>query len=138
MREFTKSMVSFSWAMSLLGLQQMANLFTRQDPNRPKHKTTETFDNVTQATEGQLGDILKETFKAGDKLQRQMVNIMFGSFMPRGMNPGQMMGMASNTMQQASGCCGQGRQGSPDGMAQGATGWGPMPSGDAPPGAGMS
>ena len=129
MREFTKSMVSFSWAMSLFGIQQVANVFTRPDPNRPKHKTTEAFDSVTQSTEAQLGDILKETFKAGDKLQRQMVGMMFGSFMPRGMNPGQMMGMASDTMRTASGCCGQGRQGSSDGMGQEPKGWGPMPSG---------
>jgi hypothetical protein len=143
MREFTKSMVSFSWAMSLFSMQQLANLFTRQDPNQPRSKATDAFDCVTQATEDQLGDTLKETFKAGDKFQREMINMMFGGFRMPGMNPGQMTGMASDTMQQATGCCGQGDQGAagwgpmpPGGSPTGSTGWGPMPPGDPPTGSG--
>ena len=44
MREFTKSMTSYTWAMSLFGLQQMINIF------RPA-KATESLINVTKATE---------------------------------------------------------------------------------------
>lgn len=71
MREFTKSMTSYTWAMSLFGLQQMINVF------RPG-KATDAFNNVTKATEDQFGDALSATFLAGDNLQRGLVDLTFG------------------------------------------------------------
>lgn len=71
MRDFTKSMTSYTWAMSLFGLQQMINIF------RPG-KASESFNNVTKATEDQFGDALKATFRAGDNLQKGLVDITFG------------------------------------------------------------
>ncbi|HJP91129.1 MAG TPA: hypothetical protein VJ875_04185 [Pyrinomonadaceae bacterium] len=71
MREFTKSMTSYTWAMSLFGLQQMVNVF------RPG-KATESFNNVTKATEDQFGEALKATFRAGDNLQKGLVDVTFG------------------------------------------------------------
>jgi hypothetical protein len=71
MREFTKSMTSYTWAMSLFGLQQMVNVF------RPS-QATQSFNHVTKATEEQFGDALKATFRAGDNLQRGLVDMTFG------------------------------------------------------------
>jgi len=71
MREFTKSMTSYTWAMSLFGLQQMINVF------RPG-KAAESFNHVTKATEDQFGDALKATFRAGDNLQKGLVDVTFG------------------------------------------------------------
>lgn len=71
MREFTKSMTSYTWAMSLFGLQQMINIF------RPA-KATESFNKVTKATEEEFGDALKATFRAGDNLQKGFVDVTFG------------------------------------------------------------
>ena len=71
MREFTKSMTSYTWAMSLFGLQQMINVF------RPA-KAAQQLNNVTKATEEQFGDALKATFRAGDNLQRGFVDVTFG------------------------------------------------------------
>jgi hypothetical protein len=73
MREFTKSMMSYTWAMSLFGVQQMVNVF------RPS-KAVESFDHVTEATEEQFGDALKAAFRAGDNVQRGMVDLTFGVF----------------------------------------------------------
>src|SRR5207248_2003603 len=73
MREFTKSMMSYTWAMSLFGVQQMANAF------RPS-KATESFDNVTKATRDEFGEALRATFRAGDNLQRGLVDLTFGVF----------------------------------------------------------
>jgi hypothetical protein len=73
MREFTKSMMSYTWAISLFGIQQMANAF------RPS-KATESFDNVTKATRDEFGDALKATFRAGDNLQRGLVDLTFSVF----------------------------------------------------------
>jgi hypothetical protein len=71
MREFTKSMTSYTWAMSLFGLQQMVNTF------RPE-KAAQAFNNVTKATEEQFGDALKATFRAGDNLQKGFVDVTVG------------------------------------------------------------
>ena len=73
MREFTKSMMSYTWAMSLFGVQQMANAF------RPS-KATESFDNVTKATRDEFGEALRATFRAGDNLQRGLVDLTFSVF----------------------------------------------------------
>lgn len=71
MREFTKSLTSYTWAMSLFGVQQMFNVF------RPA-KATESFNNVTAATEEEFGDALKATFRAGDNLQKGLVDVTCG------------------------------------------------------------
>ena len=142
MRDFTKSMFSFSWAMSLFSVQQMANLFMMgQAPGRPRGKAAEAFDCVTRATEEQLGDALRETFKAGDKIQRGMLDMMFGAWLTGGMGARpmtQMMDMPMQAMQQGmpqmGGCCGQGMAWAPGGPTAGAQGWGPMPASDAPAG----
>lgn len=71
MREFTKSMTTYTWAMSLFGLQQMINVF------RPG-RATESFNNIAKATEEEFGDAFKATFRAGDNLQRGLVDVTFG------------------------------------------------------------
>jgi len=73
MREFTKSMMSYTWAMSLFGVQQAVNAF------RPS-KATESFDNVTKATREEFGDALRATFRTGDNLQRGLVDLTFSVF----------------------------------------------------------
>lgn len=71
MREFTKSMLSYTWAMSVFGVQQIFGVF------RPA-EAAKSFDYVTKATEEELGDALKATFKAGDNLQKGLVEVTFG------------------------------------------------------------
>jgi hypothetical protein len=71
MREFTKSMTSYTWAMSLFGVQQMVNVF------RPA-KATQAFNHVTKATEEQFGEALKASFRAGDNLQKGLVDVTCG------------------------------------------------------------
>jgi hypothetical protein len=71
MREFTKSMMSYTWAMSVFGVQQVFNVL------RPA-KAAQSFDSVTKATEEELGDALKATFHAGDNMQKGLVDMTFG------------------------------------------------------------
>jgi hypothetical protein len=127
MRDFTKSMFSFSWALSLFGVQQVANLMMAQAPDRTRNKAAEAFDCVTRATEDQLGDTLKETFKAADKLQRGMVDMMFGAWMSRD----RMTGMSPDNSQGTAGCCGSGMPWGPGDSPSGAGGWGPIPAANA-------
>ena len=70
MRDLTKSVASYTWAMSLFGVAQVANLL------KPS-QATKAFDHVTQATEDELGDVLKATFTVGDNLQRKLIDMSF-------------------------------------------------------------
>jgi len=70
MRNLTRSVASFSWAMSLFGAEQMANLIS---PRR----AADAFGTVARSTEGALGPGLRSAFQAGDRLQRAMVDVSF-------------------------------------------------------------
>jgi hypothetical protein len=70
MRNLTRSVASFSWAMSLFGLEQMANLIS---PRR----AGDALGAVTRTTEGTFGPGLQAAFQTGDRLQRSMVDLSF-------------------------------------------------------------
>lgn len=106
MRDLTKSINSFSWAISLFGLDQMMNLL------RPS-KAAAAFDAVTDATERQLGDVMKSTFRAGDNMQRAMVDMTMGFMSMEAMDPrrwtrmaGDVMGRTTEAARQAAGRAG--------------------------------
>src|SRR5262247_1852886 len=120
LRDLTKSMLSFSWGMSLFGAKQLVNSLTPE-------KATAAFDAVTRATEEQLGDAFKGAFRVGDRLQRNMVDMTFSILMLEAFNPSRMMKMASDVMQQTTGASGPGAQARPAGSQERATGWGPVP-----------
>ena len=144
MREFTKSIFSFSWAMSLFGIQQTTNLMAPE-------KAAKAFNSVTEATEGQLTDVMKTTFSAGDKLQRSAVDMTLGMFTGEALNPNKWMRMASDAAKQSAEAMTKGVQGVTSTVQQAAStataqgsgsasgtgsassgsqrqGWGPMPS----------
>lgn len=75
MREFTKSAVSFSWAMSMFGAHQVSSLFAPA-------KAAQAFDAVTGAAKEEFGDPLQALFGTADRLQREMVDLAFGLVIP--------------------------------------------------------
>lgn len=122
-RELTKSALSFSWAMSLLGLKQAVNL------GRPAQNGGDLFGPVTQVAVGQLDESMKGLFRSGDNLQSRAVDIAFSWLNPGNLlNPGRWLGVANwanpvewispdtwmraagSLTQAASGCCGQGQR----------------------------
>jgi hypothetical protein len=80
MREVTKAMMSYGWAMSVFGVQQMFSMFNMQ--GRQSSEATEAFNRVTECTADELSDVLRQTFRVGDTLQRGMLNTMFAILMP--------------------------------------------------------
>lgn len=145
MRELTKSILSFSWAMSLFGIQQTTNLMSPE-------KAAEAFDSVTEVTGEQFGDALKTAFRAGDKLQRNAIDMTIGMVTDQAVNPNKWMRMASDAAKQSAEAVTKGVQGVTSTVRQAATatsqggetgspsdsgsastasprqGWGPMPS----------
>jgi len=104
MREFNKSIFSFSWAMSLFGIQQTTNLMSPE-------KAAKAFNSVTEATEAQLTDVMRTTFSAGDKLQRSAVDMTLGMFTGEALNPNKWMRMASDAAKQSAEAMTKGVQG---------------------------
>jgi haloalkane dehalogenase len=81
MRDFTKNLFSFSWAMTLFGARQIASLVTPQQgpPQGPGQApgAAEAFDSVTDAVVRQFGANLRQTFDFGDRLQGEVVDALF-------------------------------------------------------------
>jgi hypothetical protein len=95
-------MMSYTWAMSVFGMQQMMNLLTPGTSQSSMCKAGQAFDNVTDATTKTFDPMLMNTFKAGDSLQRGMVDMMFSGLMAGGSDPNRWMQMGRDAMQQMS------------------------------------
>jgi hypothetical protein len=110
MREFTKSVLSYTWATSVFGVQQMINLVTPQG-SRQSHPATEAFNNATKCTADELGDAMRATYRLGDNLQRGMVDVLFSvatlGMFDRGGSRGRGSG-SSNLGEQTAGAFRQG------------------------------
>lgn len=76
LREFTKSAISFTWAMSLFGAQQAARLFAQ---GSARH----SFEGVVDATTSELSEPFRSVYRAGDRLQKEMVDMAFSLFSAR-------------------------------------------------------
>lgn len=118
MRDLTKSMLSFSWALPLFGMKQMMDMAAPRDPSRPFGRVTESFDAVTRAAQDQLGGAWNSAFRVGDQLQRSMVDLMFNLFSPDGGSPSRVMRSTSDVMQTSMSAAGQ-MAGAVAGAAQG-------------------
>ena len=118
MRDFTKSVFSFSWALSLFGFQQTLNIM---NPS----KAAKAFDHVTEAAMAGMGDPLKSTFKAADNLQRGMADLTPGLLTGEALNPSKWVKMTSDVINQSAEAVGQGIRAATSGGSQAASGWGP-------------
>ena len=94
MRDLTKSVNRFSWALSLFGLQQLTNVMT---PGRAE-ESTRALDAVSNAAESQLSDAFKRGVQAGDEFQRGVVDLAFGVF---NANPGKWVQTGSDALQRS-------------------------------------
>lgn len=80
--DLIKSLTRFSWALSLLGANQIANAF------RPGRQAATGFDAITRAAEEQFDETIQAAFQAGNQLQSGMVDLAcdaltFEAFAPR-------------------------------------------------------
>lgn len=72
MWDFAKALIGFSWAMSLFGVQQLANIMTPA-------KAARAFRDLTLATEAGLSSDLKAAFRAGHNLQKSFLDHTHGN-----------------------------------------------------------
>ena len=83
MRDLARSMMRFSWAMSVLGARQVANFLS---PGEGWNRSADSLDAVSDAASKEMGETMKSYYKAGDRLQSGMVDTM--SRRPQGVRPG--------------------------------------------------
>jgi hypothetical protein len=76
-------------------MRQMASLLA------PDCRGARAFDSVTRATEDQFGEALKATYRAGDTLQRGMVDATFSLFTLQPMSREGWMRTSMDLMQQS-------------------------------------
>ena len=88
MRHLARSMIRFSWAMSVLGARQAANLVAPRDGWQ---RSTEAFDAVSHAAAEEMGETMKSFYQAGDRLQSGMIDSMSRLFRGNWSEPGKVM-----------------------------------------------
>ena len=110
MQDLTKSMMSFSWAMTLFGANQAANMLMPRDPASMAHQASSAFDSLTQAATSQMGQTFSEAFKSGDQAQRAVVDMMFGSVSQEAFDPARLMKTMTDAMGRMAGAGAQAGQ----------------------------
>jgi len=128
MRDMAKSVLSFSLGAVFFGAKQLVNVFQKA--------STSACGGATGASSPVAGDFFDRTFRAGDTLQRGMVDMMFNSFSPSAFNPAWWMKTSMDTIQRSTGAFRQGASsgaagqspssGGAAGPCSGSTGWGPV------------
>lgn len=68
MRDMSQAMMRLSWAMTVLGAQQAANMVTPSKMAKSGENLATALDAVTSAIEGQLGSGLKNAYRTGAAL----------------------------------------------------------------------
>jgi hypothetical protein len=135
MRELARSMMSYTWAMSMFGVQQAINMVTPVQGADQSARTAQAFDNVTDATTKTFDGSIMQAYKTGNSLQAGMIDMMFGGFMAGGCDPSRLMRMGSDAMRKMSGMASRppaGASSAPDSgpsnaSASSGSDWGPMP-----------
>lgn len=82
MKEFTKSLISYSLALSLFGLKQFDNMMRPSGRGERKGPAAKAFDSVSSATTQELGSTLNTVYRAADSFQRGLVELTFTLLFP--------------------------------------------------------
>ncbi len=83
MRELAKAFNSLAWAMTLYPIQQLTNLAKKEDDSDRTERMTESFSQVTSATEAQFSGVAKSLYEAGNTFQQEVIDSTFAVVSPR-------------------------------------------------------
>jgi len=129
MRELAKSLTRFSWAMSLFGARELLHL-VRRPIRGDGHPASADLASVARAGERQLDGIFERTYAAGDRVQKSVVDLVFGMVSLEALDPSRMAVLSANVLRESTSAV---RSLLPGGAAAAAgscgepCGWGPMP-----------
>jgi hypothetical protein len=86
MREVAKSMLGFSWAVSLFGFQQMTKILS-PSPSQPVESTAAEVEEVSRAVQSHLFGATAMQFRAGDEWARKVVDVIFDAASGQSLDP---------------------------------------------------
>ena len=101
MRELAKSAVRYTWAMSLFGVQQAANVLTPASLRQPTRRANSAFFSVKQAAEVQFEDIVFAAYQVGDEVQRGLTDIFFDALTLQAFHPNYLSNLTSAVIEQS-------------------------------------
>jgi hypothetical protein len=98
MRELAKSMMRFSWAMSLFGMDQLGTMFSKDDEGEESQesKVRSSFDDVSTATGSQFSSRARNLYESGDKFQSEIVDVVFDFFSADSWSPRDVLNRAAD------------------------------------------
>ena len=100
MREVAKSILGFSWAVSLFTVQQAARLMT-PSATVPAEATAKEFDEVSRAVQSHFSDPVAKQFHAGDEWQRKMVDALFDAASMQSLDPRPLVKTGADLVQRS-------------------------------------
>ncbi len=77
-----RSMMRFSWAMSLFGVRQAQEMAQALGAVQAPRRASTAFDSLARAAEQQLGDGFRDAYLTGDRWQGQLIDALFGAVDP--------------------------------------------------------
>ena len=103
MRELVKSMVGFSFAMSLLGLEQIRNSLRKKDDKDEKREDWIKADlqAVTDAAGERFGERTQKIFDAGNRFQRETIDLVFDIFKSDDTKPKRFADLAADVAEKS-------------------------------------
>ena len=101
MRDLTKSFMSFSWAMTLFGLDQLRHLVTDDDSGKRRERISEDLEAVTNAAKDRLSERNASMYDAGTTLQRDMVDLTFDIFRGDELKPRKILDRAADFVEES-------------------------------------
>ncbi|HEX4963477.1 MAG TPA: hypothetical protein VF173_21795 [Thermoanaerobaculia bacterium] len=79
MRDLIKSILRFSWGMSLFGMRQALNVLAPSPSGGAGEKAAESLEAVTRAAAAQMDEPIASVFRQGERWQREMVDRVLGA-----------------------------------------------------------
>jgi len=101
MRDLTKSFASFSWALTLFGLDQLRHLVADDDSGERRERISGDLDAVTNAAKGRLSERNASMFDAGQTLQSDMVDLTFDIFRGEELKPRKILDRAADFVEES-------------------------------------
>jgi hypothetical protein len=99
MRDLTKSFFSFSWAMTMFGIEQMRTVFSDEIEGKRRDRMAEDLDAVAEAASQRLSKRSTSMYESGDKLQREMVDLMYDIFRGEEVKPRSVFDRAADLVE---------------------------------------
>ncbi len=131
MREFVKSIASFSWALSVYGFSQAGNLLRGLPTKAPTLKATESFETTTGVIKDQFDAVDNAIFSPVNTVQTALIELTFNFLQPSTFNPKTVWETSQNLFKWGVGVATQFIPGGRIGTGGPPTGWGPVNITDA-------